>query len=137
MVKIMRKIILIIFIVSFFGCNEDTIVQSSIDYSEVQFDLQGGFENQSISIIIDTSRHFHALLSELVPLAGAQASFTVLLERESHELIVHGMSLSSIYETSIDTCKFEIADAKRYYVGLSKHKDSIRVIVQDSSFSYF
>ncbi len=132
----MNKIILIIFIVTLLSCNEDTIVETNTDYREVQFDLQYGFANNSVVVEVNSTIHFNAMLSNLSPLSGPEASFNILLERGSHELIIHRKSLMTSSETFNYTTYIEIGRATKYYIGINIYNDSLKVAIQDSSFLY-
>lgn len=132
----MKTIIFMLTMVVFISCSEENCVESNIAYSDVQFDLQWGFEYKSVFIIVDTTNHFSAILSSLVPLAGPQASFNVLLGKGEHRLIIFGCDLGNINDSFSDTTNISIGNSPKYFIGIRLYVDSLEVVVQDSSFFY-
>lgn len=132
----MKPILFIFSILMFVCCSEDNGVEPNIEFREVQFDLQNGFEDKSVSIIVDSTNHFSATLSSSVPLAGPQAYFNVLLEKGDHRLIIFGSELGNIYKVYTDNTIISIGESRKYFIGIGLYEDSIKVVVQDSSFFY-
>lgn len=132
----MKTFIFVLTMVVFISCSEENCVESNIAYSKVQFDLQWGFEDKSVYIIVDTTYHFSAILSSSVPLAGPQASFNVLLEKGDHSLRIFGSNLGNIIGSFSDTTNISICNSPKYFIGLRLYADSLKVVVQDSSFFY-
>ncbi len=133
----MKTIVFILTVLIFVCCGEDNSVEPNVDYREVQFDLQWGFEDKSVSVIIDNTNHFSALLSSSVPFAGPQASFNILLKKGEHRINIFGSAVNNIYETFSDTTVISIGNSQEYFVGLSLYGDNVVAEVQDSTFSYF
>lgn len=119
-------------------CSDETTVVTpeNTTYSQVHFDLQTGFEGYQTSISIDSSNAFSALLSELSPLAGPQASFTVQLEKGSHELFIYGSFLKDRSNWFTDSSKFFIGDSANYYVGIANYPDTLIINVRSYPFLY-
>ena len=137
----MKVSVFIIFLFSIYiiSCSEDSPTSSSDeDLVEVQFDLQTGFDNVSLSIMEDDRYYFNAMFTGIELLTGPQASFTTFLPAGEHTFIIRRTQLDNFTNFKIDTCMFNIGKADKYWIGIgvNSDSDSLFYIVQDFSFFY-
>ena len=137
----MKMYVFIIFILSSYiiSCSEDNPAASTDgDMVEVQFDLQTGFANVSLSIMEDDKYYFNAMFTGIELLAGPQASFTTFLPKGEHTFIIRRTQLDNFTSFKIDTCIFNIGKSDKYWIGIgvNSDSDSLFYIVQDSGFFY-
>jgi len=63
------------------ACNDSQIVNVGGNTVSVTFDLQEGFQDHSVSIMLDTVLCFRAVLCSAVPLAGPIATFNTVADK--------------------------------------------------------
>ena len=101
---------------------------------EVQFDLQEGFGNQTVTVKEDDIIYFQSFI-ESEPFSGPDAYFTTLLSRGKHfiELIREQDSTVSRDTTEISIGRL----SDKYWVGYIFYPDTIITKIQDTAFGYF
>lgn len=122
---------------------EDNSTYSPIDDSQVdktelvkvRLDMQSGFAGKIVSIYINDDQNYYSILSNLVSLAGPEASFSTYLPRGQNKLIVFLGDTHNIYNSFRDTTTFYLGSKEKYFIGLHI-TDKVEVTVQDSSYFY-
>lgn len=132
--------IIILFFSFFTGCESDDIVnpwlnkKSSMDLTEIRVDLQNGFAGKHSLVIINDEIYYNSILSDKIMLAGPEATFTTYLPYGSNTITVFTRSLNE-HSEFIDSSRIFLGDKEKYFIGLQIY-DSLRCVVQDSSFLY-
>ena len=132
-------ILSIILFLTFSACSEDNPVSANTEnLTEVQFDLQTGFANVSLSIMEENKNYFGGMFTGIERLAGPQASFITFLAQGKHEFIIRRTQLDNITLFKMDTCEIDIGGSEKYWVGIgvNTNTDSLYYVVQDSGFFY-
>ena len=123
-------------LVLFAGCDNDTkIVEPEVNYSVVQFDLQSGFRNQSVSVYLNSTKYFDAVVSDTVPEYGPEGTFTAEYTKSLYEMVVTTKD-NTTNETLTYAATIEIGNHKGYYIGINIENGALKVILQEEAFYY-
>lgn|GEM_PF-3680526 len=138
----MKYVIFIVLIAAILsaGCKDDAVspwdnINNGAHLVNVQVDLQSGFAGKLVLIEINNNRVYYSILSELVSLAGPEASFSTYLPEGENNIFVFTQSTTNSQEKFSDSSRISIGHMEKYFVGL-QISDSLKCIVQDSSFLY-
>jgi len=133
--------IIIIFAAIFIleSCKEESITNPVNDNDAIlvkaQVDLQVGFAGKSVIITFNKESVYHSILSDVVSLAGPEATFITYISKGENNLFVYTQNPNLPSEYFIDSAIVNIGDKGKYFLGL-QIADSLKCIVQDSSFLY-
>ncbi len=138
----MKLITILIIITSIFiceSCKEETI-SNPVNYNDIilvkaQVDLQSGFAGKVVTIRFNKESVYHSILSDIVSLAGPEATFITYIPKGENNLFVYTQNPNLPSEYFIDSAIVNIGDKEKYFLGL-QIADSLKCIVQDSSFLY-
>lgn len=119
-------------LVLFSSCSDNSVLAPRIAYIESNIHLQMGFSNHRVIMYIDSLRAFDAALKNESPLAGPEASFITYLRQGEHQLV----TLLIDSTAWIDTTRFSLGLADRYFIGLQAVPDSMIMVIQDYPFIY-
>ena len=124
------------------GCKDDSVVNpgnenqgNNNNLIKTQVDLQNGFAGKIAYISVNDERVYYSILSDLVSLAGPDASFTTYLPEGESSIVVRVQIPNSLTEFVVDSCRVSLKKKDKYFIGLQL-SDSLRCIVQDSTFFY-
>lgn len=133
--------IIIIFAAIFIleSCKEESITNPVNDNDAIlvkaQVDLQVGFAGKSVIITFNKESVYHSILSNVVSLAGPEATFITYIPKGANNLFVYTQNPNLPSEYFIDSTIINIGNKEKYFLGL-QISDSLKCIVQDSSFLY-
>jgi len=133
--------ILLIITLIFFceSCKEESISNpvnnNDIILVKTQVDLQSGFAGKVVNIRFNKESVYNSILSDIVSFAGPEATFITYIPKGENNLFVYTQNPNLPSEYFLDSVIVNIGDKEKYFLGL-QIADSLKCIVQDSSFLY-
>jgi hypothetical protein len=137
----MRSFIVILIVTIFLiisSCKEESVtnpVTENNNLVKANVDLQSGFAGKIVVVEFNKERTYQSNLSNIVSLAGPEASFITYIQKGKNNLFVLTQNPELPSEYFADSTIINIGDKKEYFLGL-QISDSLKCIVQDSSFFY-
>jgi len=125
-----------------FSCQHNSMNPETLDKSfqtgiQLQIDLQQGFAGKFVRVELNGEEQFRGTISDLVPFAGPEASFTSTTFQKRNLITVYWRCPNSSDCGNLQhTQEISLGNSEKYYVGMVVSGNSIILQVLDTPFFY-
>jgi len=105
--------------------------------TQLQIDLQQGFAGKYVRVELNDEVQFRAWFSNIVSLAGPEATFTSYTSEKKNRITVFWRCANPNDCGNVqDSEEINLGNLEKYYIGIAVSGDSIILVVQDTPFLY-